>query len=189
MIRVTDDRPTSAQGRLSPTIDIAVRVLDPAWRQLWPAGVRRIRGAARIAIDTAFAQRPSSIGRAAELTIVLANDSTVRGLNRDYRGIDRPTNVLSFSGLGNGRDLAVDSPAIVGDVILARETVAAEAAAQGKPLANHAVHLAVHGVLHLLGHDHRAPVEASLMESIEIRTLARLGVADPYAVRPPRRRA
>lgn len=172
---------------MSSVIDIAVRVLDPAWRQLWPSAARRVGGAARVAIDMALAQRHGHIGRTTELTIALADDGTVRGLNRDYRGIDRPTNVLSFSGLGNGRDRAADSPVILGDVVLARETVAAEAAAQGKTFPNHAVHLVVHGVLHLFGHDHRVSGEANLMESIEIRALARLGIANPYAVSRPRR--
>lgn len=131
----------------------------------------------------------SSLGSGAELTIVLADDGTVRRLNRQYRGIDKPTNVLSFGGTDGGRKPAPGLPTILGDVVLARETMAAEAAVQGKSIADHAVHLVVHGVLHLLGHDHQAAREADLMEAIEIQVLARLGVADPYVTRLPRRGA
>jgi probable rRNA maturation factor len=182
-----DDDSTGAPGLMSAGIEIAVRILDPAWRRVWPSPARRIRHAARIAFDAA--SHPSrGDGLAAELAIVLADDGTVRRLNREYRGIDKPTNVLSFEGTGGAGERA-DLPAILGDVVLARQTVAAEAAAQGKKVADHAVHLVVHGVLHLLGHDHQVAREASLMESIEIRALARLGVDNPYAAPRPRRDA
>lgn len=165
--------------------DIAVRILDPAWRRLWPAAARSARSAARTALDAAA--DPSRLGSGAEVTIVLADDGTVRRLNRQYRGIDKATNVLSFGGTNGGRESAAGSPIILGDVVLARETVAAEANVQGKSITDHAVHLVVHGVLHLLGHDHQAVREADLMEAIEIQVLARLGVANPYVTRLPRR--
>jgi probable rRNA maturation factor len=169
----------------SADTDIAVRILDPAWRQLWPAAARRVRSAARSVLETVA--NPSTLRAAAELTIVLADDVTVRRLNSKYRGIDKSTNVLSFGGTDGGRQPPTGSPTILGDVVLARETVAAEAADQGKSVADHAVHLVVHGVLHLLGYDHRAAREADLMESIENLVLGRLGVADPYVVRLRRR--
>lgn len=174
-------------ARSAADTDIAVRVLDPAWRQLWPAAARRARSAARGALDTLTDS--STLGPGAELTIVLADDDTVRRLNRQYRGIDKPTNVLSFGDTGSVRQPQRVSPTILGDVVLARETVAVEAADQGKSVADHAVHLVVHGVLHLLGHDHQAAEEADLMEAIENRVLARLGVANPYVTRMPRRGA
>ncbi|MGH6927815.1 MAG: rRNA maturation RNase YbeY [Dongiaceae bacterium] len=166
--------------------EIAVRMLDPKWRDLWPAAGRCARSAARSAIEAAISSSP---GCGAELTIVLADDGTVHRLNRQYRGIDKPTNVLSFGNTDGERRLAPGSPAILGDVVLARETVAAEAADQGKSVGDHAVHLVVHGVLHLLGHDHRHVREADLMESIEVQVLARLGVSNPYVAKLSRRGA
>ncbi len=181
------EKGTLGIARSAADMDIAVRILDPAWRRLWPAATRSARSAARTALDAAA--DPARLGSGAEMTIVLADDGTVRRLNRQYRGIDKPTNVLSFGSTNGGRGSAAGSPIILGDVVLARETVAAEANVQGKSITDHAVHLVVHGVLHLLGHDHQAVKEADLMETIEIQVLARLGVANPYVTRLPRRGA
>jgi len=116
-----------------------------------------------------------------ELSLVLADDATVQVLNRDYRGKDRPTNVLSFPAADEGTPAIPGEPVALGDVVLALETVLAEAAAHGKPPADHLAHLTVHGVLHLLGHDHQTEVEAAEMEALEVRVLAGLGIPDPYA--------
>jgi rRNA maturation RNase YbeY len=164
--------------------DIAVRILDAAWRRLWPSVVGDVRGAARTVLGRG--RSLSDNGEVAELAIVLADDREVRRLNRDYRGMDKPTNVLSFGDAG-GRRRAAGEPFIVGDVILARETVEAEAAAQGKSITDHALHLVVHGVLHLLGHDHKSAREAAAMEELEIEALGRLGIGNPYAARAARR--
>ena len=172
---------------MAAEFDIAVRILDPAWRRFWPQAAARVRGAARTALVWAERGRRADRGPAVELAIVLADDGEVRRLNRDYRGIDKPTNVLSFGGAGDGRQRARGEPAILGDVILARETVVAEASAQGKSIADHSLHLVIHGILHLLGHDHESAREADAMEALEIDLLARLGVANPYAVRSGRR--
>jgi probable rRNA maturation factor len=161
--------------------------LDPAWRRLWPSAVGGARGAVRTVLGVTVNRPLCDGGQAVELTIVLADDGEVRRLNRDYRGIDKPTNVLSFGGAGDRRRRMAGEPVILGDVILARETVAAEAAAQGKSIADHALHLVVHGLLHLLGHDHKVAREADAMEALEIDVLARLGIANPYAARARRR--
>jgi probable rRNA maturation factor len=115
-----------------------------------------------------------------ELAVVLANDVEQRGLNRDWRGIDRPTNVLSFPAWEPRAPAPPGAPLLLGDVVLALETVAREAEAQGKPFADHLSHLVVHGVLHLLGYDHQTEIEAGVMETLETSILAGLGVADPY---------
>jgi probable rRNA maturation factor len=118
---------------------------------------------------------------AAELAIVLGDDSAIRLLNRDWRGIDKPTNVLSFPAKATPARGAPPGP--LGDIVIAFETTAAEAAAEGKPFLDHLAHLAVHGFLHLTGHDHQGERDAEAMEAMERRILARLGVSDPYRAR------
>ncbi len=114
----------------------------------------------------------------AEVSLVFTDDSSVRMLNRQYRGKDRPTNVLSFPAapLVPGR---LGPP--LGDIVLARETIASESEAQGLDFANHLTHLIIHGFLHLLGYDHETDEEAAIMERLETAILGRLGIADPYA--------
>jgi probable rRNA maturation factor len=114
----------------------------------------------------------------AELVVAFADDARVRVLNRDYRGKDSATNVLSFPAAAGP---AGPGPRPLGDVVLALETVAAEAAAEGKPLEHHVRHLVVHGFLHVLGYDHETDAEAERMERLETEVLAALGVPDPYA--------
>lgn len=121
-----------------------------------------------------------------ELSIKLADDEEVRALNAAYRHKDKATNVLSFPMLQpdfmEAEGLADDGEILLGDIILARETCAAEAAGKGIGLTDHATHLIVHGVLHLLGYDHEEHPEAAReMEAMETRALASLGIADPYA--------
>jgi len=112
-----------------------------------------------------------------EVSVVLADDRFVTGLNRDYRGLDRPTNVLSFPAGSIGPAVGL---ALLGDVVIACETVRREAAAEGLAFADHLAHLLVHGTLHLLGYDHEREDQAQAMEAREVELLADLGVADPY---------
>jgi probable rRNA maturation factor len=105
-----------------------------------------------------------------EVTILLADDKRLAALNRDFRGKDKPTNVLSFPGQGG----------LGGDIAIAYGVTQTEARAAAKSFADHAIHLAVHGVLHLAGYDHERPKDAKLMEPLEVKILKRLGIADPY---------
>lgn len=141
---------------------------------------RSVRRASKAALGHVGAELEDRWSGHAELTIVLTDDAEVRRLNREYRGIDKPTNVLSFGDSQNWRGHASGAPMLLGDVVLAYETIAAEASAQGKSLAEHTNHLVVHGVLHLLGHDHQTPRDAQVMEAIESDILRGLGIADPY---------
>jgi probable rRNA maturation factor len=113
----------------------------------------------------------------AELCIHLADDAHIRQLNARWRGLDKATNVLSFPAADAAR---IEEARLLGDIVLAFETVAREAEAEGKPIVDHYRHLVVHGFLHLIGFDHERDDEAQRMEAMETRILARLGVADPY---------
>lgn len=112
-------------------------------------------------------------------TIVFSNDAEVRTLNKEWRGQDKPTNVLSFP-MTAGLTIPEGEEAPLGDLILAYETVAREASEQGKTLEAHTAHLIVHGILHLLGYDHEDDAEADAMEAKERDILDSLGFADPY---------
>lgn len=125
-------------------------------------------------------QRLGSDATEAEVSIVLGDDTLVRDLNDRYRNQDRPTNVLSFPADDDGGALP-GAPRLLGDVVLALETIAREAREQDKAPADHFQHLCVHGVLHLLGYDHETDSDAAAMETLEIAILASLDVANPYA--------
>ena len=126
----------------------------------------------------------------ATVSLLLAGDQAVSALNRDWRGKDGPTNVLSFPATdtlaGEVPEPEFDGvPLELGDIALAFETCQREAIEQLKTLADHTTHLTVHGVLHLLGYDHVVEAEAERMEALETRILAGLGIADPYAEERP----
>ncbi len=173
---MTDD-PDSPSRPDTPSISIAVTILTPAWREaLSEAGpmARRAASAALVAADMV----PD---RDAEVSLALADDNTVAKLNLEYRGIDGATNVLSFA----DREIPAHEsggPLLLGDVVLAYETVRREAEEQGKRFSDHLCHLVVHGVLHLLGHEHRTEAQAAAMERLEAAALAGLGISDPYVL-------
>ena len=167
-------------GKADPRpLAIELSERSPLWRRRLPGAPRLCARAARAALARAGAPR----GGKAELSIVLADDALLRALNKEWRGRDKPTNVLSFPASEGAAPRAPGSPLLLGDVVLAFETLAAEAKTQGKPLAHHLSHLVVHGVLHLLGFDHEAAADAKRMEALEIAVLAGLGIGDPYRVR------
>ena len=159
-----------------PVLDID---LDPAWpaETDWAALALQ---AARI-----LAQLVPELGNPRlQASLLFADDAEVHALNREWRGKDKPTNVLSFPMLARDELLALPSegpPELLGDLALALETCAREAAEKGISLEQHAAHLIVHGLLHLAGYDHElSPEDARVMEKLEINALAQLGIADPY---------
>lgn len=161
------------------TIDIITE--SPHWRNALPDAPELAQRAA----ETAW-RRSGNDRSNAELSCVLGNDALLQSLNDQYRNKNRPTNVLSFP----ADDEALPGmPRLLGDVVLAFETIQQEAAAQDKSLAAHFKHLCVHGTLHLLGYDHEDETEAAAMEALEIGILSALGIDNPYATAPMKRSA
>jgi probable rRNA maturation factor len=156
-----------------PLIDVIVEA--PQWDTAAgaEATVRRALAEAAAASGLDFKDRT--------LAVLLTDDASIRRLNAQWRHIDKPTNVLSFPP-GSHQQGLVKS---LGDIAIAFETTAHEAAQEGKRFADHLSHLAVHGFLHLLGHDHDTDAAAERMEGLERAILARLGVADPYRSHEP----
>ena len=154
--------------KLSQFIDIDAA--DKKWAASVPDYDAHIARAVQAACEV--------LGRAhnAELSIALMSDTQVQTLNRDYRGKDKPTNVLSFPATGP----AYDAGHILGDIALARETVIREARDKGISPTDHMTHLLIHGYLHLCGYDHDTDKTAGLMEGLEIKAMARLGLPSPY---------
>jgi probable rRNA maturation factor len=133
------------------------------------------------AIETAAAMVDADTGDA-ELAVMLTDDAGIRTLNSNWRGIDKPTNVLSFPALQPpaGREFD-DAPRMLGDIAIAYETTRREADDEQKPFDHHLSHLAVHGFLHLVGYDHEKDRDAEAMEALEREILGLLGIPDPYA--------
>ena len=176
-----------ALRRAAPSVDIIVD--SPLWK-----AQRGIKAVLQRAIAEAASMAATTEG---ELAIVLTDDSAIRALNRDWRGKDQPTNVLSFPVNAPSRSLprkrgrvrvgVAAGPAgrvrLLGDIVIAYETMAREALAEQRPFRHHLAHLAVHGFLHLVGHDHEADAEAEAMEALEIAVLSRLEMPNPYVLR------
>ena len=145
-------------------IDVALIVEGEEWSALGD-----IDALSRRAFAAAAKEEPAE----GLVSLLLTDDGELQQLNRDFRGKDKPTDVLSFPALPMDRPL-------LGDIAVAYGVSARDAAVQGKALSDHLTHLLIHGYLHLLGHDHEAPAEAGEMEAREIRALAALGIANPY---------
>ena len=138
------------------------------------AVIQRAIAAAAEAVDADVAD--------AELAVMLTDDSGIRTLNSNWRGIDKPTNVLSFPALQpTGPRREDDAPRMLGDIAIAYETMRKQADEEQKPFDHHLSHLAVHGFLHLVGYDHEEEDDAEAMEALEQEILAQLGIPDPYA--------
>lgn len=142
---------------------IVIHVRDPRWKARLKPYCKTVEAVCAAVLKDAKRGR-------GEMAVVLADDAFVRDLNKTFRGKDKPTNVLSFPG----------EEEALGDIVLALETIAREADKQGKTFRDHATHLLVHGMLHLLGFDHARAKDAAAMEKREIKILKTLGVANPY---------
>ena len=133
------------------------------------------------AIEVAAEIADADVGEA-ELAVMLTDDSGIRTLNNNWRGIDKPTNVLSFPALRPTGSVGPDeAPRMLGDIAIAYETTRKEADDEQKAFDHHLSHLAVHGFLHLIGYDHEKDDDAEAMEALEREILAQLGIPDPYA--------
>ena len=155
-----------------PALAVDIVAESPLWKAQ--------RGADAM-LRRALAAAAALVSSDGELAVVLTDDAAICALNRDWRGKDAATNVLSFPAKEARPDRR--APRLLGDIVIAYETVAREAAAEGKPFMHHLAHLAVHGFLHLVGYDHEANGDADAMERLEIAILARLDVPDPYLLR------
>ncbi len=183
------DRPRARRSAPRPETSpappaIALRAQSRQWRALGDIAVLRQRAAD--AVQAALAVAPVQPCGGAELSLLLTDDKRIRIVNRDWRGFDKATNVLSFPAAPPDR---IASSPVLGDIVVAYETVAREAQAESKTLADHFSHLVIHGLLHLLGEDHETEAQAQRMEGLEVAALARLGITDPYAdgelIEPP----
>jgi len=153
----------------TPIIDVLTE--SPLWEnepQAVPVVERAIAAAAQ-AIDAPLG----------EVVVMLADDETVRSLNRDWRKIDKPTNVLSFPA---AKTPGIE-PTMLGDIVIAYETLTRECEEEDRVFLHHLAHLAVHGFLHLMGYDHQNDSDAEAMEQLEAAILARLDMPDPYLAR------
>lgn len=162
-------------------LEVTIQLQTPDWKKSLRPYCKTVRETCAATIEaTKLAKQPCLW----TMAVVLADDAFVQALNRDYRGKDKPTNVLSFHAEEhiekNARALAKQGECELGDIILAYETVAREAKEQNKRFADHARHLLVHGTLHLLGHDHMEESEAEAMEKLEIKILKKQGIVNPY---------
>ncbi len=165
---------TTAAAEAEPLVVIDLLVEAGAW----PAE-DELERLARRAVGAALAETGASAAQATELSLVFSDDAGIRELNSGWRGKDKPTNVLSFPAfpVRPGDPL----PPMLGDIVLAAETISREAELEEKPFEHHLSHLIVHGFLHLVGYDHETEDEAETMEGLERRALARLAIPDPYA--------
>lgn len=151
----------------------------PLWAKSKLSARQRVNDVLSVAWET-LPKRPKGI--IPELTVTLSHDSKIKILNKHYRSIDKPTNVLSFPMFDTLSELPTGAGQIpIGDIIIAFETIKREAAEQNKTLPNHFTHMLIHGFLHLLGYDHMDDMDAKSMENLEIKILKKLGIGNPYS--------
>lgn len=151
------------------TIQIEISIECPGWREL------HLEALVAESLNAALEESGDQLAVGAEVSLLFCDDARVRELNRDFRGQDKSTNVLSFP-----TPDPLETAPFIGDIAVAYETVAREAREQSKSLDQHSRHMIVHGFLHLLGYNHEDEGEAEAMEALEVRVLSRLGVDNPY---------
>ena len=151
-------------------MDLSIDVGDERWRSI-AQHEEKLREAAK-----AVATR---IPFAGEINLILVDDAAMQALNKTWRGKDRPTNVLSFPA-PLGLTMPPGEIAPLGDIAMSYDTLSLEASRDHKSISDHMVHLFIHGLFHLLGHDHETEAEALEMEALEIEILSGLGIANPY---------
>lgn len=161
---------------MAKRLQIDISISDEGWSSALGDARQLCQTAAHAAFEIAAPKDMIDV----EVSILLSDDEQVRELNKSYRGKDKPTNVLSFASMDESDHLA-PAPLLLGDVVIAFGVTVAEANDEEKTLSDHLSHLVVHGMLHLLGHDHELDEQAEQMEALEIQTLAGLGIDDPYA--------
>jgi probable rRNA maturation factor len=153
------------------SMEVDINVAAEAWESV--DGLERLT---RDCVEASLAESGAEPAVGCEISVTFCDDAEIRELNAEWRGKDKPTNVLSFPTPG-----PLSARLLLGDVVIAYETVAREAAEQEKSLRDHAAHMVIHGFLHLIGYDHETAAEAEEMEGLERRIASRLGLRDPYA--------
>lgn len=168
-------------------LDVDCDIVAGEWDERIDWAGLAVRAVSAAMTGAGFGRLVAGEGDLVEIAVRLTDDAEIQRLNRDFRGKDKPTNVLSFP-MHEPEDIgdvlgSEGMDVLLGDIAVALETVEREASEKGIGMEDHAMHLIVHGTLHLLGMDHQDDVEANAMEDLETRILARLGIADPYAPR------
>lgn len=153
------------------SVDIDISVSAEAWDHL-----DALEALTRACVDASLAAAGVDLVEGCEVSVTFCDDADIRALNAQWRGKDKPTNVLSFPTPG-----PLAARPLLGDIVIAFETVAREAAEQEKTLREHTAHMVIHGFLHLIGYDHETAAEAEAMEGLERQIASRLGLRDPYA--------
>lgn len=168
------DKKTTPSSFAEDGLDIDLMIEEGGW-----PSEDALRALVDRAVPAALAEAEVDVVEGVELSLVFTDDDSIQSLNAEWRQKDKPTNVLSFPAfpMAPGDPL----PPMLGDIVLAYETVVREAELEGKSLENHITHLIIHGLLHLLGYDHETDEEAEEMEALERQALARLAIPDPYA--------
>ncbi len=158
-----------------PEVDLDILIEDPRWNTAVPD----LQESTQTLIETIFKYTHTSNGNI-EISLVLANDPFIQNLNRDYRGKDKPTNVLSFPQTESTEDFAAIPHLSLGDIIISYDTIRNEALEQSKDFMHHYTHMLIHGCLHLLHYDHENDEDADKMENMEILILRALNIKNPY---------